>query len=147
MNRAWSQLWGLTLDQIADYRILEDPQLEARGILSHIRRAFAGESVAIPAIRYDPNETLPGRTRSEEPSRWVSAVAYPLRNEFAQVREVVLIHEDITAQKRADAAIHENEEKLRLLFDTIPQLAWMARSDGYIFRYNRRWYEYTGTSA
>ena len=26
--------------------------------------------------------------------------------------------------------------------DSIPQLAWMARPDGHIFWYNRRWYEY-----
>ncbi len=46
---------------------------------------------------------------------------------------------------RANAALKESEEKLRLLADTIPQLAWMARPDGHIFWYNRRWYEYTGT--
>ncbi len=47
---------------------------------------------------------------------------------------------------RANAALKESEEKLRLLADTIPQLAWMARPDGHIFWYNRRWYEYTGTT-
>ena len=30
--------------------------------------------------------------------------------------------------------------------DTIPQLAWMAFRNGWIFWYNQRWYEYTGTS-
>jgi PAS domain S-box-containing protein len=59
---------------------------------------------------------------------------------------VVLIHEDITARKRAEDALLESEEKLRLLADTIPQLAWMAQPDGYIFWYNRQWYEYTGTT-
>ncbi len=47
---------------------------------------------------------------------------------------------------RANAALQESEEKLRLMADTIPQLAWMARPDGHIFWYNRRWYEYTGTA-
>lgn len=45
---------------------------------------------------------------------------------------------------QAEEGLRENEEKLRLLADTIPQLAWMARPDGHIFWYNRRWYEYTG---
>ncbi len=45
-----------------------------------------------------------------------------------------------------NARLRESEEKFRLLADTIPQLAWMARPDGYIFWYNRRWYEYTGTT-
>jgi PAS domain S-box-containing protein len=32
------------------------------------------------------------------------------------------------------------------LADNLPQLAWMADADGWIFWYNRRWYEYTGTT-
>src|SRR5581483_8299699 len=56
------------------------------------------------------------------------------------------VSQDITDRKRAEAAAAESEEKLRLLADTIPQLAWMARPDGHIFWYNRRWYEYTGTT-
>lgn len=48
---------------------------------------------------------------------------------------------------RLSNGVRESEEKLRLLADTIPQLAWMARPDGHIFWYNRQWYEYTGKSA
>ncbi len=44
------------------------------------------------------------------------------------------------------SAERESEERFHLLADTIPQLAWMAKPDGYIFWYNRRWYEYTGTT-
>jgi PAS domain-containing protein len=32
------------------------------------------------------------------------------------------------------------------LADNLPQLAWIAEADGWIFWYNRRWYEYTGTT-
>ena len=53
---------------------------------------------------------------------------------------------DLSARKRAEAAQRESEEKFRLLADTIPQLAWMARPDGHVFWYNRRWHEYTGTT-
>jgi PAS domain S-box-containing protein len=53
---------------------------------------------------------------------------------------------DVSERRRAEAALRESEEKLRLLANTIPQLAWMARPDGHIFWYNRRWYEYTGTT-
>ncbi|HUZ67542.1 MAG TPA: GAF domain-containing protein, partial [Beijerinckiaceae bacterium] len=30
--------------------------------------------------------------------------------------------------------------------DCLPELAWMADSDGWIFWYNRKWYEYTGAT-
>lgn len=32
----------------------------------------------------------------------------------------------------------------RLMADLMPTPCWMANADGYIFWYNRRWYEYTG---
>ena len=146
VNQAWSNLWGVSLEQLAGYNILEDPQLEATGVTPYLRRAFAGDAVAIPALRYDPNDTIPGLTRHTDPVRWVSAVAYPLKDNSGQVREVVLVHDDITARKAAESAVRESEEKLRLLADTIPQLAWMARPDGHIFWFNRRWYDYTGTT-
>ncbi len=37
-------------------------------------------------------------------------------------------------------------QQYRLLADSIPNLAWIAHADGAIFWFNRRWYEYTGTS-
>lgn len=36
--------------------------------------------------------------------------------------------------------------QFRALANSIPNLAWMAHPDGWIFWYNRRWYEYTGTT-
>jgi PAS domain S-box-containing protein len=42
--------------------------------------------------------------------------------------------------------LRESEEQFRTLADSIPNLAWMARPDGHIFWYNRRWYDYTGTT-
>ena len=45
-----------------------------------------------------------------------------------------------------DIALQERERQFRTLADSIPQLAWMAEPDGNLFWFNRRWYEYTGTS-
>lgn len=42
--------------------------------------------------------------------------------------------------------LQESETQFRTLADSIPQLAWMAHSDGSIFWYNQRWYDYTGAS-
>ena len=53
---------------------------------------------------------------------------------------------EFTEEKRAQAAIERNERELRVLADSIPQLAWMAGPEGHIFWYNRGWYEYTGTT-
>lgn len=36
--------------------------------------------------------------------------------------------------------------QFKALANSIPNMAWMARPDGWILWYNRRWYEYTGTT-
>jgi PAS domain S-box-containing protein len=102
VNRAWEELWGVTLDQIADYNMLEDEQLVAKGVMPYISRGFAGEAAVIPPIMYDPEETIPDRTTHKEPKRWVRAFIYPVKDAAGKVREVVLMHEDITERKRVE---------------------------------------------
>jgi PAS domain S-box-containing protein len=54
--------------------------------------------------------------------------------------------QDITERRQAERALQESEERFRTLANSIPQLAQMARADGFIFWYNQRWYDYTGTT-
>ncbi len=42
--------------------------------------------------------------------------------------------------------VGDGEKQFRTLANAIPNLAWIAEADGYIFWYNERWYEYTGTT-
>jgi PAS domain S-box-containing protein len=53
---------------------------------------------------------------------------------------------EIADRKRVESALHESDEQFHLLADSIPQLAWMAHADGHLYWYNKRWYEYTGTT-
>ncbi len=46
---------------------------------------------------------------------------------------------DITDRK-------ETEERFRRMANSIPQLAWVARPDGWVLWFNDRWYEYTGAT-
>ncbi|HUR44834.1 MAG TPA: PAS domain-containing protein, partial [Candidatus Saccharimonadales bacterium] len=54
------------------------------------------------------------------------------------------ITRDFPKQRQAQEAIEESERQLRVLADSIPQLAWMANADGYRIWFNKRWFEYTG---
>jgi PAS domain S-box-containing protein len=56
------------------------------------------------------------------------------------------LRQEAEERKRAEHAVAENEAKFRQLANSIPQLAWMSRPDGWISWYNDRWYEYTGTT-
>ena len=49
-------------------------------------------------------------------------------------------------RKRAEEARSESEARFRSFGDSISQLAWCAHANGFIHWYNRRWYEYTGTT-
>ncbi|HYF53789.1 MAG TPA: PAS domain S-box protein [Salinarimonas sp.] len=60
---------------------------------------------------------------------------------------------DRTPEHEAEAALRASEEQLRqkagefeALAENVSQLAWMAEPDGHIYWYNKRWYDYTGTT-
>jgi PAS domain S-box-containing protein len=130
VNHAFEKLWGVRFEQMQAYNILEDPQMEAAGIRGDIQRAFAGESVRLPAIRYDPNETVPGIAPPDDSGRWLSAVMYPLKDAGGRVREVVIIHEDITAQVRAEEERRHSERTMRSVLESV--------SDGF-FALDHEW--------
>lgn len=53
---------------------------------------------------------------------------------------------EVTDMVRARHRIEESEQQFRTLAESIPHLAWMADETGYRFWFNRRWYDYTGTT-
>lgn len=55
--------------------------------------------------------------------------------------------EDLAELAEKTEELEEIERQLATFVDTIPALAWMANGDGWIYWYNQRWYEYTGTTA
>jgi PAS domain S-box-containing protein len=70
-----------------------------------------------------------------------------LEEQLAQSnRDVELIAELLKSEQKALTALKESEEQFHTFVDAIPPLAWMAKADGWIFWYNQRWYEYTGTT-
>lgn len=52
----------------------------------------------------------------------------------------------ITEKVKARLALTESEERFRALADNIRQFAWIADGKGSITWYNKRWYDFTGTT-
>ncbi|HYF30208.1 MAG TPA: CheR family methyltransferase [Chitinophagaceae bacterium] len=52
---------------------------------------------------------------------------------------------EVTEQVLARKKIEQSEAQFVALADNIQNLAWMADATGWIYWYNKRWYDYTGT--
>ena len=70
----------------------------------------------------------------------------PLFDADGDVYGIMDIAIDVTDRIISSKKIKESQEQFSLLANNIQNLAWMADADGWIFWYNNRWYEYTGTS-
>lgn len=53
---------------------------------------------------------------------------------------------DLIDRNKAAHALHEEEERFRMLADNMSQLAWTCDLLGNVTWYNQRWYDYTGTT-
>ena len=110
VNRAWEELWGLTMDDLVDYSVLKDQQIETLCIMPLIKKGFSGQATFIPARNYDVTKTLGKGT-----ARWVQAYIYPVKDENGDIRNVVLMHEDMSNQKEAEIDLKKAFEVINRL--------------------------------
>lgn len=75
---------------------------------------------------------------------WVVASGRPRKNSDGRVTRFPGVAMDVTAQHRVTEALNESEIRFRTLADTMPQMVWSTRPDGFHDYYNARWYEFTG---
>ncbi len=70
----------------------------------------------------------------------------PVNDETGSPSGVIVTCHETTHQVITLKSLVESEERFRAMADNIPNLAWMAKADGWIYWYNKKWYEYTGTT-
>jgi len=100
VNKAWEDLWRIKFKQIKNYNILKDKQLVERGVMPLIKRAFKGEAVSLPVIKYVPSKIV--KVKGAAPYRWLGAKMYPIRDTNGKVTHIVLQHEDISQRIQAE---------------------------------------------
>lgn len=76
--------------------------------------------------------------------KWYLSRCSPQLDEDGEVTLLLTTVTDITAQKKSELLIRENEEKFRLLIEAFPQMAWMADAQGNPVYFNNRYLDYTG---
>lgn len=104
VNKAWEKLWSVKFSQIKSYNILRDHQLVETGSMPYIKRAFKGEVLSLPPIRYEPGRTIP--IKNVVSYKWLAAQMYPIRNDKKKITHIVLQHEDITDKKDSEIAVN-----------------------------------------
>ncbi|MDQ6872422.1 MAG: PAS domain-containing protein, partial [Gemmatimonadota bacterium] len=149
VNDAYSNLIGRR-DVIGKPLCEAIPEIRGQGFIELLDAVFAtGEPYIARAIRAQIVKTA-GHAPEDI---FVDLIYAPLRSSDGTVVGIIAHGSDVTEQVRAreDAeaaaeALAGSEEQFRALANLIPALAWMADSTGWIFWYNNRWYEYTGTT-
>ena len=68
------------------------------------------------------------------------------RDEVELVQRVASRCWESIERARVTSELRESEHLFRALANSIANLAWMARPDGWIYWYNDQWYAYTGTT-
>jgi len=115
--------------------VLPEDLKPQEAILQETIRQFGSSNREFRIIRYNDGEC-----------RSIQAVERVSINKQGRAGWLVGTNLDITERKQLEAEIRESEERFRTLANSMPQLAWIGRADGFISWYNQRWYEYTGTT-
>jgi PAS domain S-box-containing protein len=56
----------------------------------------------------------------------------------------ILFRRDIARRLKQERALRESQARFRTLAQSMPQLVWVARADGFAEYFNQRWFDYTG---
>ena len=136
VNPAWVELFGYSREEAVGTTSVElglSMDLEAR---ERIEQEFLSRGF----VRNMESKVLSREGRFLTISNNLDSI------EFEGQRYLVGTFQDVTEQREAEKAIRESERQFHDLIDNLPELAWSAQPDGHIDFYNRRWYEYTGTT-
>lgn len=82
--------------------------------------------------------------RAEALQRWYDLYAFRIGQPGSQ--KVAVLFTNISERKRTEQELQESEARFRTLADNISQFAWMTNEKGEVVWYNRRWFDYTGTT-
>lgn len=137
-NPAAERLFGWTAKEMIGQpltRIIPDRLLdEERDILARI-----GKGEIVPKFQTE-------RLNRQGDLIPIAVTVSPVRDEAGNVVGASKIANDLREQERLADELRRQSAQFTALADNIPQLAWIADNQGWIYWYNRRWYEYTGTT-
>ena len=86
------------------------------------------------------------RTLSEKQLSALEALARQVVVLLEQRGSIDRLEHAAQTAKLAEMQLQDSEHRLQNFVNRLPALAWIANAEGWINWYNRRWYDYTGTT-
>lgn len=118
------------------------PEIEGQGFLELLDNVYkTGESFIGTEMLVHINK---GQKGTLVPI-YVNFIYQALKDLHGNIEGIMAFAYEVTNQVLARKKIEESEELFHTLANSISQLAWIANADGWIYWYNQRWYDYTGT--
>lgn len=117
------------------------PEIVEQGFIDLLDRVYrSGEPFIGRGVRAFLQQSA--GDRAEE--HFLDFVYQPIVDRDGNVSGIFVQGHDVTDHRRAEIALRESEERFRAIANSIDQLIWATRPDGFHDYYNQRWYEYTG---
>jgi PAS domain S-box-containing protein len=147
VNRTWQEYMGLTLEEAITSGARTFPHF-------HTDDAERNEVAWRASLKSGEPLKLEVRVRRADGQyRWHTSHRVPLRGENGDIVKWYSVGIDIDDQKVAEDALRQSqarlaqtERELRKLINTIPALAWSARTDGTAEFLNQNYLDYVGLS-
>lgn len=139
INEQWIDFSGLSLEETNSAETLREVfHPDDRDAMFE---AWANAIAAAATFEYE------ARIKNRQGDyQWFLIRSKPVKDKAGAVVKWFGTSTDISATKQSAVALRESEERFRAMADNISQLAWMADAGGWIFWYNRRWFDFTGTT-
>ena len=126
------------------------PELEGQGLDTLLYGVLTNGA---PYVGREVPIILDRHGRGAPAESFYTFIYSPLRDSTARPDAVIVlaldVTEEVSARRRTEELarlLRESEAQFHTLAESLPQLVWSTRPDGHIDWYNRRWYEYTGTT-
>ncbi|MDP3854562.1 PAS domain-containing protein [Phenylobacterium sp.] len=138
-NDSWLAFTGRTLDQEQGRGWLEDVHPDDReGLLATYAKHFAGR---------EPGRMEYRIRRHDGQYRWLDEAAAPAFDGQGEFQGYVGSCVDVTDRRLAETALRAGEARIRALVDSLPQLLWSNRVDGFCDYLSPQWTTFTGVPA
>ena len=135
-NKSAERIFGYTPEEAIGQHITliipPERHAEESDILDRLRR---GE-------RVDHFHTV--RRRKDGSFLDVSLTISPVRDSSGRVIGASKVARDITAQKQAEQALRESEQRFRVITDASPIMVWMSGTDKLCYYFNKGWLDFVG---